>query len=96
MSPPAKAASTIAKFFPVEVYPVAAVVGAASGLFTYMIARTIVFDPDTKHDVNMPIDCQKTGAYGEVWRNSIKSLFDKRIQAGATSIFKNEVAMQRM
>jgi Na+-translocating ferredoxin:NAD+ oxidoreductase RNF subunit RnfB len=31
-----------------QVYPVAAVVGAASGLFTYMIARTIVFDPDTK------------------------------------------------
>eukprot|EP00775_Hariotina_reticulata_P013014 gene13014-13143_t len=96
MSPPAKAASTFAKFFPVEVYPVAAVVGAAGGLFTFMLTRTILADPDTKHDVNMPIDCHKTAAYGEVWRKSIKSLFDQRIQAGATSIFKNEVAMQRM
>ncbi len=31
-----------------QVYPVGAVVGLAGGLFTYMLTRTILADPDTK------------------------------------------------
>jgi hypothetical protein len=32
----------VLQFFPVEVYPVAAPVVLAAGLFTYMVTRTIV------------------------------------------------------
>lgn len=35
----------------------------------------------------MPIDCQRTQAYGEMWRNTIRGLFDERIRAGHISIF---------
>lgn len=34
--------SAAVQFFPVEVYPVAAPVALAAGLFTYMVTRTIV------------------------------------------------------
>jgi len=85
----ARATSTFAKFFPVEVYPVAAPVALAAGLFTYMVTRTIVSDPDTKHTPNMPIDCLKSSSYGEQWRNSIRGFFDSRIKSGSISIFDN-------
>lgn len=93
----ARATSTFAKFFPVEVYPVAAPVALAGALFSYMLTRTIVSDPDTRHTPNMPIDCHKSGAYGEEWRNYIRGFFDNRIKAGAISIFDNgsAISLQR-
>jgi hypothetical protein len=90
----ARATSTFAKFFPVEVYPVAAPVALAAGLFTYMLTRVIVSDPDTRHSPNMPIDCLKSSNYGEQWRNSIRGYFHDRIKAGNITIFDREVAMQ--
>jgi len=92
----ARATSTFAKFFPVEVYPVAAPVVLAAGLFTYMVTRTIVSDPDTRHTPNMPIDCLKSSNYGESWRNSIRGYFDARIKAGHITIFDREIAMPRV
>jgi len=85
----ARATSTFSKFFPVEVYPVAAPVALAAGLFTYMVTRVIVSDPDTKHNANMPLDCLKTSTYGEQWRNTIRGLFNERIKQGSISIFDN-------
>lgn len=93
MSPPARAASTFAKFFPVEVYPVAAPVAVAAGLFSYMMARTFMSDPDVRHTPNMPIDCQRSSAYGESYRNTIRGLFDARIRQGAITIFENTPAI---
>jgi hypothetical protein len=89
----ARATSTFAKFFPVEVYPVAAPVALAAGLFTYMLTRTIVSDPDTRHTPTMPIDCLKSRNYGESYRNTIRSYFHSRIQAGHITIFDREVAI---
>lgn len=90
------ATSTAAKFFPIEVYPVAAPVALAGALFSYMLTRTIVSDPDTRHSVNMPLDCQRTSAYGESWRNTIRGLFDQRIKDGAYTIFANQPAINRV
>lgn len=91
----ARATSTFAKFFPVEVYPVAAPVALAGALFSYMLTRTIVSDPDTRHSVNMPLDCQHTRAYGDNWRNTIRGFFDQRIKDGAYTIFTNQPAINR-
>lgn len=93
---PARATSTLAKFFPVEAYPVAAPVLVAAGLFSYMLTRTFVSDPDTKHNVNMPLDCQKARSYGELYRNTIRGFFADRIKAGHITIFSHPQAMKPM
>jgi hypothetical protein len=43
----------------------------------------------------MPIDCQRSSAYGEAWRNTIRGLFDERIKAGAITIFGDARAINR-
>lgn len=92
----AKAAtSTFAKFFPVEVYPVAAPVALVAGLFSYMMTKTFVTDVDTRLSPAMDIDCKKARAYGEKMRTNIRNLFDDRIKNGDFSIFKNEMAIRR-
>ena len=68
----------------------AAPVAAASALFAYMLTRTMVSDPDTRHTPNMPLDCLKSSAYGEQWRNTIRGLFNERIKAQNISIFNNQ------
>lgn len=91
----AKATSTFAKFFPVEVYPVAAPVAVVAGLFSYLMTKTFVTDVDTRLSPTMDIDCKKARAYGEKMRNNIRSLFAERIKNGDMSIFKNEMAIRR-
>lgn len=83
------APSLVAKFFPVEVYPVAAPVAAVAGLFTYMLTRTITADPDTRLRANMPIDCKSSSSYGESWRQSVRSIFDGRIKDYSITVFNN-------
>jgi hypothetical protein len=41
----------------------------------------------------MPIDCLKSRNYGESYRNTIRSYFHSRIQAGHITIFDREVAI---
>jgi hypothetical protein len=89
MSPPRAAASALSIFFPVEVYPVIAPVVLAGGLFSYMMTRTFVSDPDTKHNVNMPIDCSSSRAYGEMYRQTVRGWFADRIKAQNYHIFDN-------
>jgi hypothetical protein len=93
---PARATSTLAKFFPVEAYPVAAPVLVAAGLFSYMVTRTFVADVDTKHNLNMPLDCPKARSYGELYRNTIRGFFDSRIKSGNITIFTHPQAMKPM
>ncbi|KAF6255047.1 hypothetical protein COO60DRAFT_1641835 [Scenedesmus sp. NREL 46B-D3] len=81
--------SNVAKFFPAEVYPVAAPVAVAGALFAYMVTRTITADPDTRLRANMPLDCKTSTAYGEEWRNTIRGFFASRIEAGHITIFDN-------
>jgi hypothetical protein len=50
-------------------------------------------DPDTRHTPAMPIDCLKSRNYGESYRNTIRSYFHNRIQAGNITIFDREVAI---
>jgi hypothetical protein len=85
----AKQVSTLAKFFPVEVYPVAAPVALAGALFSYMVTRTMTADPDTKLSTSMPLDCKTSTAYGQEWRNTIRGFFASRIEAGEITIFNN-------
>lgn len=87
MSP--RAASTLAKFFPVEVYPVAAPVALVGALFSYMFTRTLVSDPDTRHSPNMDIDCKVSRAYGESYKQTIRGWFADRIKAQNYHIFDN-------
>jgi hypothetical protein len=41
----------------------------------------------------MPIDCQRSSAYGEQYRNTVRGLFDERIRAGAITIFDRTPAI---
>lgn len=44
----------------------------------------------------MPLDCPKARSYGELYRNTIRGLFDSRIKAGNISIFTHPQAMKPM
>lgn len=84
------ARSIMAKFFPVEVYPVVAPVVVVAGLFTGMMTRIIAADPDVnkfqgKLVEDNPIDV----AHGKSYREHIRSFFADRISNGHTSIFAN-------
>lgn len=88
--------SLLRKFAPVEAYPVILPVAVAAGLFSWMMTRTIVSDPDSHSSARSGLgalqEATKTAeARGDGWRGSIRSYFSARVSAGNTSIFPNKV-----
>ncbi|GBF87901.1 hypothetical protein Rsub_00613 [Raphidocelis subcapitata] len=85
---------TMSKFFPTEAYPVVAPVAAASVLFAWMMARTIISDPDGHANARAglaALDDKTAEARGAGWRGSIRSYFSARVSAGEIGIFPNKV-----
>lgn len=85
-----RAPSVMAKFFPVEVYPVAAPVALVAVLFSAMFTRIVSADPEVnKGHERLVLDNPRDTAHGSSFRNHIRGFFADRIAAGDISIFAN-------
>lgn len=84
------ARSTLAKFFPMEVYPVVAPVALVSVLFAGMMTRIVSADPEVnKGHERLVLDNPRDQAHGASFRNHVRGFFADRIKAGSITIFAN-------